>query len=186
MKRTIDIVVSIFGLVFVSIPAVVLIVFYICENRGPILFFSKRIGRGNTIFRMVKFRSMKVGTPLAATHLLHTPEQWLTPVGALLRRTSFDEVPQLWNVLKGEMSLVGPRPALCEQEDLIHLRTMAGVHRLKPGITGWAQVNGRDALSIADKAKLDSEYLKKCSVRFDLWILWLTLLKVLRRDGVAH
>lgn len=135
---------------------------------------------------MPKFRSMRIDTPPLATHLLPSPEQWLTPVGSLLRRSSLDELPQLWCIFKGDMSFVGPRPALFNQFDLIDLRTEAGVHELVPGLTGWAQVNGRDNMSIPDKVKLDVEYLTKRSFGFDLWILWLTLLNVFRRDGISH
>jgi O-antigen biosynthesis protein WbqP len=144
------------------------------------------VGRYNRIFKMPKFRSMRVETPAVATHLMQNSDQWLTPIGPFLRQSSLDELPQLWSVLKGDMSLVGPRPALFNQDDLISLRTDAGVQELLPGLTGWAQVNGRDELSIADKVKLDAEYLEKRSVGFDLRILWLTLLRVLRRDGVSH
>jgi O-antigen biosynthesis protein WbqP len=135
---------------------------------------------------MPKFRSMRIGTPAMATHLLANPADYLTPIGSFLRNSSLDELPQLWSILKGDMSFVGPRPALFNQDDLIALRTDAGVHELIPGLTGWAQVNGRDELPIPDKVRLDIEYLQRCSLTFDLWILWLTLLKVLRRDGVSH
>jgi O-antigen biosynthesis protein WbqP len=129
---------------------------------------------------------MRIDTPAVATHLLQNPGQWLTPIGSFLRRRSLDELPQLWSILKGDMSFIGPRPALFNQDDLIALRTNAGVHELMPGLTGWAQVNGRDELPIPDKVKLDTDYLHRRSIGFDLWILWLTLLKVLRRDGVSH
>jgi O-antigen biosynthesis protein WbqP len=135
---------------------------------------------------MPKFRSMRIDTPAVATHLLQSPGQWLTPVGSFLRKSSLDELPQLWSILKGDMSFVGPRPALFNQDDLIALRTDAGINELVPGLTGWAQVNGRDELPVPDKVKLDAEYLQRRSFGFDLWILWLTLLKVLRRDGVSH
>jgi len=151
-----------------------------------VLYWSHRIGRRNVIFQMPKFRSMRIGTPTVATHLLENPKDHLTPIGSFLRKSSLDELPQLWSILKGDMSFVGPRPALFNQDDLIALRTAAGVHELVPGLTGWAQVHGRDELSISDKVKLDIEYLQRCSLAFDLWILWLTLLKVLRRDGVSH
>ncbi len=144
------------------------------------------MGRNNLAFKMPKFRTMRIDAPAFATHLLPNPDQWLTPIGSFLRKSSLDELPQLWSILRGEMSFVGPRPALFNQDDLITLRTEAGVHILVPGLTGWAQVNGRDELPILDKVKLDSEYLRRRSFRFDLWILWLTLLKVLRRDGVTH
>ncbi len=144
------------------------------------------MGRNNLAFKMPKFRTMRIDAPAVATHLLPNPDQWLTPIGSFLRKSSLDELPQLWSILRGEMSFVGPRPALFNQDDLTTLRTEAGVHILVPGLTGWAQVNGRDELPILDKIKLDAEYLRRRSFRFDLWILWLTLLKVLRRDGVSH
>jgi O-antigen biosynthesis protein WbqP len=153
---------------------------------GPIFHCSDRIGRNNVIFKMVKFRSMLINTPTVATHLLQNPDQRLTPIGSFLRKTSLDELPQVWNILRGDMSFVGPRPALFNQYDLVALRTNAGVHELLPGLTGWAQVNGRDELPIFDKVNLDAEYLRRRSFGFDLWILWLTLLRVLRRDGVSH
>ena len=153
---------------------------------GPVLYWSDRFGIGNQIFKMPKFRTMQVGTPTVATHLLIDANTYLTPVGGFLRKTSLDELPQLWSVLKGDMSLVGPRPALYNQDDLIAARTTSNIHVLRPGITGWAQVNGRDELSIADKVELDTEYLHKQSLSFDCYILWLTALKVLRRDGVSH
>lgn len=155
-------------------------------SKGPALYWSSRVGRHNKLFMMPKFRTMRTDTPVIATHLLSNPKGWLTPVGSFLRNTSLDELPQVLSILKGEMSFVGPRPALFNQDDLIALRTHMGVHELVPGLTGWAQVNGRDDLSIPDKVKLDTEYLQKRSFGFDLWILWLTLLKVLRRDGVSH
>jgi len=135
---------------------------------------------------MPKFRSMRIDTPAVATHLLENPDQCLTPIGSFLRKTSLDELPQLWSILKGDMSFVGPRPALFNQDDLIALRTDAGVHELLPGLTGWAQINGRDELPISEKVKLDIEYLQRCSFTFDLGILWMTVLKVVRRDGVSH
>lgn len=156
------------------------------SSSGPVLYWSGRVGRNNCIFKMPKFRSMRVGTPAVATHLLQDPGQWLTPIGSFLRKSSLDELPQLWSILNGDMTLVGPRPALFNQDDLIALRTNAGVHELVPGLTGWAQVNGRDELPIPDKVKLDAEYLQRRSFEFDLRILWLTLLKVLCRDGVSH
>ncbi len=155
-------------------------------SKGPALYWSSRVGRHNKLFMMPKFRTMRVDTPTVATHLLANPRDWLTPIGPFLRKTSLDELPQLWSILKGDMSFVGPRPALFNQDDLITLRTDADVHELVPGLTGWAQVNGRDELPIPDKVKLDAEYLQRRSFGFDLWILWLTLLKVLRRDGVSH
>lgn len=153
---------------------------------GPALYWSDRVGRHNKIFRMPKFRSMRIDTPVVATHLLQKPDQWLSPVGSFLRRTSLDELPQLWSILKGDMSFVGPRPALFNQEDLIALRTQMGVHELLPGLTGWAQVNGRDELPIPQKVQRDAEYLRRRSLLFDLRILWLTACKVLAREGVSH
>jgi O-antigen biosynthesis protein WbqP len=144
------------------------------------------VGRHNKIFKMPKFRSMRVGTPAVATHLLTNATSHLTPIGGFLRKSSLDELPQLWSILVGDMSFVGPRPALFNQHDLIELRTAQGIHELTPGLTGWAQVNGRDELPIPDKVALDAEYLRRQSMGFDLRILWLTLVKVLRRDGVAH
>lgn len=144
------------------------------------------MGRNNRIFRMPKFRSMRIDTPAVATDLLQNPEQWLTPIGSLLRKSSLDELPQLWSILKGDMSFVGPRPALFNQDDLIALRTQKGVHVLVPGLTGWAQVNGRDEIPISQKVELDAMYLHRHSFLFDLQILWMTVLKVLARDGVSH
>ena len=153
---------------------------------GPILYWSDRVGRGNSIFKMPKFRSMRVGTPALATHLLTDPDSHLTPVGSFLRKSSLDELPQLWSIIKGDMSFVGPRPALYNQYDLIELRTQSGVHVLVPGLTGWAQVNGRDELPIPQKVAFDTEYLHRKSIVFDIRILFLTLLKVIMRNDVAH
>jgi O-antigen biosynthesis protein WbqP len=155
-------------------------------SKGPALYWSDRVGRNNKIFKMPKFRSMRVGTPAVATHLLGNPDAYLTPIGSFLRKSSLDELPQLWSILVGDMSFVGPRPALFNQQDLIALRTEQGVHTMVPGLTGWAQVNGRDELPIPDKVKLDVAYLQRQSLGFDLRILWLTFVKVLRRDGVSH
>jgi O-antigen biosynthesis protein WbqP len=157
-----------------------------CTSTGPALYWSDRVGRNNRIFKMPKFRSMRVDAPVVATHLLDNPSAYLTPIGSFLRKSSLDELPQLWSILRGHMSFVGPRPALFNQDDLIALRTSAGVHALLPGLTGWAQVNGRDELEIPLKVQLDAEYLQRRSLGLDLWILWLTFLRVLRRDGVAH
>jgi len=156
------------------------------SSKGPSLYFSDRVGKNNKIFKMPKFRSMLVGTPAVATHLLDNPDSYLSPIGGFLRRSSLDELPQLFSVLKGDMSFVGPRPALFNQDDLITLRIEKGVDKLLPGITGWAQVNGRDELSIPDKVALDVEYLNRQSFWFDMKILWMTFLKVMRRDGVSH
>lgn len=186
MKRIFD-VVLVLGCSFLFFPLVVLLAVAVgTSSPGSILYWSDRVGRNNQIFKMPKFRSMRTDTPAVATHLLENPDAWLTPIGSFLRKSSLDELPQLWSILKGDMSFVGPRPALFNQDDLIALRIEAGVHELVPGLTGWAQVNGRDELRIPDKVKLDIEYLQRRSIAFDLWILWLTLLKVLRRDGVSH
>lgn len=155
-------------------------------SKGPALYWSDRVGRNNVIFKMPKFRSMRVGTPAVATHLLCDPKAHLTPIGSFLRKSSLDELPQLWSILVGHMSFVGPRPALFNQHDLMALRTAQGVHNLVPGLTGWAQVNGRDELPIPEKVKLDAAYLHRQSLWFDIRILWLTFIKVLRRDGVSH
>ena len=186
MKRLFDLTAGLLAAIWLALPIVLITLAVRFTSPGPVLYWSERVGRRNVIFRMPKFRSMRVGTPAVATHLLANPADYLTPIGSFLRKSSLDELPQLWSILKGDMSFVGPRPALFNQEDLVALRTNAGVHVLMPGLTGWAQVNGRDELPIPDKVKLDVEYLQRRSFGFDLWILWLTLLKVLRRDGVSH
>jgi len=155
-------------------------------SKGPILYWSQRVGKNNQLFLMPKFRSMWVDTPAVATHLLNNPETLLTPIGSFLRKSSLDELPQLWNILKGDMSFVGPRPALFNQDDLIAQRTDKGVHLLIPGLTGWAQINGRDELPIPQKVLLDVEYMHQQSFLFDLKIIFLTFLKVLRKDGITH
>jgi O-antigen biosynthesis protein WbqP len=155
-------------------------------SKGPALYWSDRVGRNNRIFKMPKFRSMRMGTPAVATHLLQNAEAALTPIGSFLRKSSLDEMPQLWSILKGDMSFVGPRPALFNQDDLIALRTEAGVDKLLPGLTGWAQVNGRDSVSIAEKVQLDTQYLHRKSLVFDLYIIWLTFLRVIQREDVSH
>lgn len=186
MKRLVDFSLGLVALAILLLPLLLIALFVRVTSPGPALYWSDRVGRHNRIFKMPKFRSMRIDTPAVATHLLHNPDQWLTPIGSLLRKSSLDELPQLWSILKGDMSFVGPRPALFNQDDLIALRTQAGVHELTPGLTGWAQINGRDELPIPEKVKLDAEYLQRRSITLDLWILWLTLLKVLRRDGVSH
>jgi O-antigen biosynthesis protein WbqP len=186
MKRVFDLLLAIVCAVFLAIPLVALALAVRLSSPGPVLYWSDRVGRHNKIFQMPKFRSMRVDTPVVATHLLATPKCWLTPIGPLLRKTSLDELPQLLSILKGDMSFVGPRPALFNQDDLIALRTEAGVHVLTPGLTGWAQVNGRDEIPIPKKVQLDTEYLQKQSFLFDIKILWLTLGKVLSKDGVKH
>ena len=186
MKRIFDLFICFFaGLIL--LPFFVIIKLAVrFTSRGPALYWSDRVGLNNSIFRMPKFRTMQINTPAVATHLLADPDQYLTPIGSFLRKTSLDELPQLWSIMKGDMSFVGPRPALFNQDDLISLRTQCGVHELVPGLTGWAQINGRDELPIPDKVKLDVEYLQCQSFWFDIKILWLTFIKVVRRDGVSH
>jgi O-antigen biosynthesis protein WbqP len=186
MKRLIDLTFALCAALFLVIPIAILALAVKITSPGPALYWSDRVGRHNRIFRMPKFRSMRIDTPAVATHLLQNPDQWLTPIGSFLRKSSLDELPQLWSILKGDMSFVGPRPALFNQEDLIALRTENGVHELVPGLTGWAQVNGRDELPIPQKVALDAIYLQRQSLLFDLKILWLTALKVIARDGVSH
>ena len=186
MKQIFDFLLgTVFFLLF-SIPMLLISIFVSMSSKGPVLYWSDRVGKNNKIFKMPKFRSMLESTPTIATHLLDNPESCLSPIGSFLRLSSLDELPQLFSVLKGDMSLVGPRPALYNQDDLIALRTKKGVDKLLPGITGWAQVNGRDKLSIPDKVKLDVEYLNRQSFWFDMKILWMTFLKVMKRDGVSH
>ena len=186
MKRTFDIFLGLLAALVLLAPMLLVALAVRLTSKGPALYWSDRVGRNNTIFKMPKFRSMRVGTPAVATHLLGNPDAYLTPIGSFLRKSSLDELPQLWSILVGDMSFVGPRPALFNQHDLMALRTQAGVHALVPGLTGWAQVNGRDELPIPAKVKLDEAYLQRQSLGFDLRILWLTFVKVLRRDGVAH
>jgi O-antigen biosynthesis protein WbqP len=186
LKRCFDLVLAMLALLVAAVPLLVLSLLVRLTSTGPILYWSDRVGRHNRIFRMPKFRSMKVETPAVATHLLSNPEDYLTPIGSFLRTSSLDELPQLWSILKGDMSFVGPRPALYNQEDLIALRTEYGVHELTPGVTGWAQVNGRDELPIPEKVRFDVEYFHRQSFWFDVKILRLTIAKVLRRDGVTH
>ncbi len=181
-----DFALALVATVFLVPPIAVVAIAVRLTSPGPALYWSDRIGKNNRVFKMPKFRSMRIDTPAVATHLLQNPGQWLTPIGSFLRKTSLDELPQLWSILKGDMSFVGPRPALYNQEDLIALRTEKGVHELVPGLTGWAQVNGRDELPVEQKVELDVEYLNKRSFLFDLKILWMTSLKVLSRDGVSH
>lgn len=186
MKRLFDLVLGLVAATLLVIPIVLVALAVRFTSKGPALYWSDRVGRHNTIFKMPKFRSMRVGTPAVATHLLDNPAAHLTPIGSFLRKSSLDELPQLWSILVGDMSFVGPRPALFNQQDLIELRTQKGVHVLVPGLTGWAQVNGRDELPIPRKVELDAEYLQQQSLLFDIKILWLTFLKVLKRDGVSH
>jgi O-antigen biosynthesis protein WbqP len=186
MKRVFDFWLAVFLSLILLLPIGIIALFVRWTSPGPALYWSDRVGQHNRIFRMPKFRSMRVETPAVATHLLPDPQACLTPMGAFLRKTSLDELPQLWNILKGDMSFVGPRPALYNQDDLIALRTHNGVDQLVPGLTGWAQINGRDELPIPEKVRLDAEYLKTYSFGLDLKILFLTAWRVLRRDGVTH
>ncbi|QHE83751.1 sugar transferase [Hydrogenophaga sp. BPS33] len=186
MKRLFDLLLALCAAAVLLVPVVLVALAVRLTSPGPALYWSDRVGRRNRVFKMPKFRSMRVDTPAVATHLLTDPGQYLTPIGSFLRKSSLDELPQLWSILKGDMSFVGPRPALFNQDDLIALRTELGVHELVPGLTGWAQVNGRDELPIPQKVALDAEYLRRQSVLFDLHILWMTFVKVLRRDGVTH
>jgi O-antigen biosynthesis protein WbqP len=186
MKRFFDFSLAIFMILFFSSFIIIAAILVKITSKGDVLFWSDRVGKNNKVFKMPKFRSMLLDTPLLATHLLDNPGAYLTPIGGFLRLSSLDELPQLFSVLKGDMSFVGPRPALFNQEALIALRTSKGVDRLCPGITGWAQVNGRDKLSIPDKVVLDVEYLIRRSFWFDIKILWMTFLRVVSRDGVIH
>lgn len=186
IKRLFDLLLALLASALLALPMLLVALAVRMSSPGPALYWSDRVGRDNRIFRMPKFRSMKIGTPALATHLLQNPGAHLTPIGSFLRRSSLDELPQLWNILVGDMSFVGPRPALFNQHDLIELRTAAGVHRLTPGLTGWAQINGRDELPIPRKVELDAEYLRHRSLLFDLEILWKTFVKVLASDGVTH
>jgi len=186
MKNFFDKVLALLILVILCAPILIISVAIYATSKGGIFHYSNRVGKDNILFMMPKFRSMLIHTPVKASHLLNNPNSYLSPIGGFLRRTSLDELPQLFSVLKGDMSMIGPRPALYNQNDLIALRTEKSLDRLLPGITGWAQVNGRDELSIVDKVALDLEYLNRQSFWFDLKILWMTLLKVIKRNGVSH
>ncbi len=186
MKRVFDICLGCLAALILLVPLLLVAMAVRLTSKGPALYWTDRVGRNNAIFKMPKFRSMHVGTPAVATHLLADARSHLTPIGSFLRKSSLDELPQLWSILAGDMSFVGPRPALFNQQDLIALRTEQGVHTLVPGLTGWAQVNGRDEIPIPDKVKLDAVYMQRQSLWFDIYILWLTVLKVIRRDGVSH
>jgi|SRR5450830_368369 len=186
MKRLFDFFLALFASFLLALPIVAVALVVRLTSRGPVLYWSDRVGRRNVIFKMPKFRTMRVDTPAVATHLLADPKSYLTPVGSFLRKSSLDELPQLWSILSGKMSFVGPRPALFNQYDLIELRTQCGVDQLLPGLTGWAQVNGRDELAIPDKVRLDAEYLKQANLALDIKILILTFKRVLKSDGVTH
>lgn len=186
MKRAFDLVLAAGALVVLALPMAAVAIAVRVTSKGPAIYWSDRVGRDNVLFRMPKFRSMRIETPAVATHLLTDTTVWLTPIGGFLRKSSLDELPQLWSILVGDMSIVGPRPALFNQDDLIALRTGCGVHRLRPGLTGWAQVNGRDELPIPDKVKLDVEYLRNRSFAMDLKTVWMTAGKVLRAKDISH
>ena len=186
MKRLFDLFLVLTAGVILILPVMVVAVAVRLTSPGPALYWSDRVGRHNRIFRMPKFRSMRIGTPAVATHLLQDPDAWLTPIGAFLRKTSLDELPQLWSILAGDMSFVGPRPALFNQHDLVKLRTTHDIHKLLPGLTGWAQINGRDELPIPEKVALDVEYMQRKSFCFDFLIIWKTAIKVVKRDGITH
>ncbi|WP_348944613.1 sugar transferase [Chitinibacter sp. FCG-7] len=186
MKRLLDIAFATVLLALFVLPIIVIAIWVKASSSGPVLYWSDRVGMGNRLFRMPKFRTMLTDTPVLATHLLDNPDRYLTPIGNFLRKSSLDELPQLWCILIGQMSFVGPRPALFNQIDLIELRTSSGVHQLLPGLTGWAQINGRDELPIPKKVQFDVEYLQRKSLWFDIKILFMTLFKVLRREGVSH
>jgi O-antigen biosynthesis protein WbqP len=185
-KRILDVTVAGIILPVLLLPMLVIAVMVKLTSKGPVLYWSDRVGLDNSIFRMPKFRTMRTDTPEIATHLLRDAGEFITPIGHILRKTSADELPQLWSVLRGDLSLVGPRPALFNQDDLVELRTRCGIHRLQPGVTGWAQVNGRDELSIQDKVEYDQHYLANRSIRLDLEILFRTLSAVVYRRGIKH
>lgn len=186
MKRFCDLILAIGALLVLGVPWLILACMVKVTSKGSILYWSDRVGQNNVIFSMPKFRSMQVGTPEVATHILTNADSYLTPIGTFLRKSSLDELPQLWCILKGDMSFVGPRPALFNQYDLIALRTERGIEKLVPGLTGWAQINGRDELPVEQKVSLDYEYLKRQSLWFDIKIIFLTAAKVIQRDNVVH
>ena len=186
MKRICDVLLSLFLLCFLSIPMILIALFVKLTSKGPALYWSDRVGVNNTIFRMPKFRTMRLDTPEVATHLMDDPDRYLTSVGSCLRKFSLDELPQLWSILKGDMSFIGPRPALYNQDDLVELRSKRGIHRIVPGVTGWAQVNGRDDIPIPLKVEYDAYYMNNKSIILDLKIVWLTAVNVLRKRGIKH
>jgi O-antigen biosynthesis protein WbqP len=186
MKRLVDLILTLVAAVLLLLPVLIVAVLVKLTSRGPVLYWSDRVGKNNAIFKMPKFRSMKLDAPEVATHLLADPKSVLTPVGDFLRKSSLDELPQVWCIFKGDMSFVGPRPALFNQDDLITLRTEKGIHSLVPGLTGWAQINGRDELPIPQKVALDVEYLHHQSLWLDIKIIWLTFIRVIKKDGVSH
>ncbi len=185
-KRLFDITFAVIMLLIFALPFVLIAMVIRLTSPGPAIYWSDRVGINNRLFRMPKFRTMKLGTPAVSTHLLPDPDAYVTSFGKLLRKTSLDELPQLWSILVGDMSMVGPRPALFNQDDLIALRSEVGVQKISPGLTGWAQVNGRDELAIPEKVKLDAEYLQQQSFWFDLKVIFLTFVRVIHRQGVSH
>lgn len=186
MKRALDLFLSLTAAIIFLVPFCLLALLVRLTSKGPALYWSDRVGRNNRIFSMPKLRTMRVDTPVVATHLLTDPAQFLSPIGGFLRKSSLDEIPQLWCIIKGDMSLVGPRPALFNQHNLIEMRTAHGVHMVRPGLTGWAQVNGRDELPIPEKVELDLHYVKEQSLAFDIKVVLMTFVKVIRRDGIVH
>jgi O-antigen biosynthesis protein WbqP len=186
MKRIVDVILASSAILILLVPIIAIVILVRLTSPGAAFYWSDRIGRNNQTFRMPKLRTMRIGTPSVATHLLSNPSDYLTPIGGFLRRYSIDELPQLWSILIGDMSFVGPRPALFNQDDLIAIRTSRGIHFLTPGLTGWAQINGRDEISIAEKIRLDEEYLRRRSLAFDFFILWRTLRKAITGTGVSH
>lgn len=185
-KRLIDLFFALIAVLVLFLPILLVALVVWLTSSGSIIYWSDRVGQHNKLFKMPKFRTMNANTPTVATHLLNNPSIYLTPIGMFLRKTSLDELPQIWSIIVGDMSFVGPRPALFNQHDLISIRTQVGVHKLIPGLTGWAQINGRDELSIQEKVMLDIDYLNQQSLKFDIYILWLTLLKVLKQENISH
>lgn len=186
MKRLFDLLVFVVAVVIFSLPMILVAIAVGFTSKGPILYWSKRVGKNNQLFDMPKFRTMRVDTPVLPTHLLGNPDVYLTSIGSFLRKSSLDELPQLWCIFRGDMSVVGPRPALANQQDLIDARTGKGIHLIKPGLTGWAQVNGRDEIALEKKVALDDEYLAKKSLLFDVYVVLLTFYKVVKREGIQH
>lgn len=186
MKRLFDLIFALLAALVFLIPILLTALAVKLTSQGPAIYWSDRVGQHNNLFSMPKFRSMRIDTPAVATHLLKDGQNYLTPIGSFLRKTSLDELPQIWSILVGDMSVVGPRPALFNQHDLVALRTEKGIHRIKPGLTGWAQINGRDDLSIPDKVDLDADYLARMGPILDIRIIWMTAVRVLTRSGISH
>ncbi len=186
IKRGVDIAGALIALVIFAIPFLIVALTIKITSPGPVLYWSQRIGRFGVPFNMPKFRSMRIDTPQVATHLLKNPHHFLIPIGSFIRKSSLDELPQIWSILKGDLSIVGPRPALYNEYDWIELRKMIGIDQIRPGLTGWAQINGRDALNVKEKVKFEEEYLHKQSLKFDFYIIWKTIILVLKQDGISH